>query len=65
MNYELFHYDLIVRVVKELGVKAIELAKELDLKPSAISVAIRRGERIVKDNGYAFKFQNVRKIYVF
>ena len=38
--------------VKELGIKGIELAKELDLTPSAISVAIRRGERIAKVNGY-------------
>jgi len=40
--------------VKELGVKPAELAREFDQTPPAITVAVRRGERLAEENEYVF-----------
>lgn len=40
--------------VTQLGAKAVDLARELDLTPPAITVAVRRGERLAKGKGYEF-----------
>ncbi|MEN6475764.1 MAG: transposase [Syntrophaceae bacterium] len=40
--------------VKELGAKPVELAREFDQTPPAITVAVRRGERLAEENEYVF-----------
>jgi len=37
---------------KELGISMTDLAKRLNLTQPAISIAARRGERIVRENQY-------------
>jgi len=39
--------------VAELGKKLVDLAREFNLTPSTISIAVRRGERLAKERGYA------------
>ena len=41
-------------VVKELGAKPVELAREFDQTPPAITVAVRRVERLAEENEYVF-----------
>lgn len=38
--------------VRELGSSATEISKELNLTQPAVSIAVKRGERIVKERGY-------------
>jgi hypothetical protein len=38
--------------VRELGVSATVLAKKLSVTQPAISIAVKRGEKIAKDKGY-------------
>jgi putative transposase len=39
--------------VRELGYSATELAKKYGLTQPAVSTAVKRGEKIVKENGMA------------
>jgi len=39
--------------VKELGMKVVDLARKFDQTPSAVSIAVRRGECLAKARGYA------------
>jgi len=36
----------------ELGISMVDLARKLDMTPSAVSYAFQRGEKIAKDGGY-------------
>lgn len=43
--------------VRELGMSATSIAKELKLTQPAVSIAVRRGEQIVKERGYELSEQ--------
>ena len=45
---------LCFRAVQELGMTATALAKELSISQPAVSNAVSRGERIVREKGLAF-----------
>jgi hypothetical protein len=41
--------------VKELGMTVTQLAKRFEMRPSSITYAVRRGEKIALENGYILK----------
>jgi hypothetical protein len=59
--FEAGKYPLIVQArslfcywaVRELGLTATALAKKLQLSQPAVSMAVKRGEKIARENGYA------------
>jgi putative transposase len=40
-------------VVRGLGISLAELSSRLDISPSGISLSVRRGERMAKENDHA------------
>jgi len=43
--------------VRELGISATEIARRINLTQPAVSIAVRRGERIAKEKGLVIHYQ--------